>query len=364
MIMQLDKTLTVASSPHIKTEDGTRSIMLDVIIALCFPLVMAIYFFGWRSLTLTLISVCSCIAFEWLYRYFTKKSVTIGDLSAVVTGMLLAMNLPASTPMWIPVIGAFFAIVIVKQLYGGLGKNFMNPALAARAFLFSWPGLISLWTKPLSGSLPLFGNVTRADIPDMVATATPLAKMKQGILPSVASGEMGSDAIYSLRDTFLGNVPGCLGEVSAIVLIAAFVYLLVRKVITAHVPLSYIGTVAVITFLFPRGGASGLEWMLFNLFTGGLMLGAIFMATDYATSPVSKSGKIIFGIGCGLITVLIRYFGSYAEGVSYSILIMNTCVWFIDKHCMPRRFGTERFAKLSGMLAKFKNKSAKAGESK
>ncbi len=351
--MQLDKQLKVTSSPHIKTEDGTRSIMLDVIIALCFPLVMAIYFFGWRSLTLTLISVCSCIAFEWLYRYFLKKPSTVTDLSAVVTGILLAMNLPVSTPMWIPVVGAFFAIVIVKQLYGGLGKNFMNPALAARAFLFSWPGLISLWTKPLSGSLPLFSNVTREDIPDMIATATPLAKMKLGVLPSVASNQMGADAVYSIRDTFIGNIPGCLGEVSAIVLLAALVYLLVRKVITIHVPLAYMGTVAVITFLFPRGGASGLDWMLFNLFSGGLMLGAVFMATDYATSPVSKKGKVIFGIGCGLLTVLIRYFGSYAEGVSYSILIMNTCVWFIDKYTMPRRFGVKRFEKF-----------AKAGENK
>lgn len=354
--MQLDKKITVTSSPHIKTEDGTRSIMLDVIIALCFPLIMAIYFFGWRSLTLTLVSVCSCIAFEWLYRYFMKKPSTVGDLSAVVTGMLLAMNLPAAAPMWIPVVGAFFAIVIVKQLYGGLGKNFMNPALAARAFLFSWPALISLWTKPLSGALPLFGKVTRESLnPDMIASATPLAKMKLGILPSAASESFGADAIYSLRDVFIGNIPGCLGEVSAIVLLAALVYLLVRKVITIHVPLAYVGTVAVITFLFPKGGASGLEWMLFNIFSGGLMLGAVFMATDYATSPVSKSGKIIFGIGCGLLTVLIRYFGSYAEGVSYSILIMNTCVWFIDKHCMPRRFGVKR---------QWFKKFAKAGEKK
>ena len=339
--MQLNKKLTVSSSPNIRTEDGTRSIMLDVVIALCFPLVMAIYFFGWRSLTLTLISVASCIAFEWLYRYLLKKPSTVHDLSAVVTGMLIAMNLPASAPMWIPVIGSFFAIVIVKQLYGGLGKNFMNPALAARAFLFSWPGLISLWTKPLSGQMPLFSNVTRESIPDMVASATPLAKMKFGILPSVASGEIGSDAVYSIRDAFIGNVPGCLGEVSAIVILAAFVYLLVRKVITAHIPLAYILTVGVITFIFPRGGATGVEWMAYNLFSGGLMLGAVFMATDYATSPVTKTGKVVFGIGCGLLTVLIRYFGSYAEGVSYSNLIMNTCVWFIDKYTMPRRYGGE-----------------------
>ena len=333
----------VASSPHIKTEDGTRSIMLDVIIALCFPLIMAIYFFGWRSLTLTLVSVCSCIAFEWIYRYFMKKSSTIGDLSAVVTGMLLAMNLPVSTPLWIPVVGAGFAIVIVKQLFGGLGKNFMNPALAARAFLFSWPALISLWTKPLSGALPLFSNVTRETIsPDMIASATPLAKMKMGILPSVVSPDISGDVAITLRDVFIGNIGGCIGEVSAIVLLAALVYLLVRKVITIHIPLAYIGTVAVLTFLFPLGGNDRLIWMLYSICSGGLMLGAVFMATDYATSPVSKKGKVIFGIGCGLITVLIRYFGSYPEGVSYSILIMNACVWFIDKHSIPRRFGVKR----------------------
>lgn len=336
--MQLENLLRVAPSPHLKTEDGTRSIMLDVIIALCFPLVMAVYFFGWRAFTMTLVSVCSCIAFEWLYRRFTKKSSTIGDLSAVVTGMLLAFNLPVSTPMWILVIGSFFAIVIVKQLYGGLGKNFMNPALAARAFLISWPALITGWVKPMvARDLPLFGSVTLS--PDVLVTATPLAKMKTGILPSV--GEFS----VTLRDAFIGNTAGCIGEVSAVVILAAAVYLIVRKVIRPHVPLAYIGTVAILTYLFPQGGADGLTWMFFNLFSGGLMLGAVFMATDYATSPVTPMGKIIFGIGCGAITVLIRYFGSYAEGVSYSILIMNTTVWLLDKTFRPRRFGVKRFVK-------------------
>jgi len=336
--MELNKLLRVAPSPHLKTEDGTRSIMLDVIIALCFPLVMAVYFFGWRAFTMTLVSVCSCIAFEWLYRRFTKKSSTIGDLSAVVTGMLLAFNLPVTTPMWILVIGSFFAIVIVKQLYGGLGKNFMNPALAARAFLISWPALITVWVKPLAAkSLPLFGNVVPS--PDVIVTATPLAKLKAGILP--AAGEFS----VTLRDAFIGNCAGCIGEVSAVVILAAAIYLIVRKVIRPHVPVAYIGTVAVLTFLFPMHGIDNLTWMAYNLFSGGLMLGAVFMATDYATSPVTPMGKIIFGIGCGAITVLIRYFGSYAEGVSYSILIMNTMVWLLDKSFRPRRFGVKRFAK-------------------
>lgn len=334
--MQLNEKLRVAPSPHLRTEDGTRSIMFDVIIALCFPLVMAIYFFGWRSLTMTLVSVCSCIAFEYLYRRILKKSVTIGDLSAVVTGMLIAFNLPVTTPMWILVVASFFAIVIVKQLYGGLGKNFMNPALAARAFLVSWPALTTLWVKPLAASgISLFGNITRETLsPDVIVSATPLATMKLGQLPAA-----------SLRDVFIGNTAGCIGEVSAIVILAAAVYLLVRKVIRPYVPVAYLGTVALLTFLFPLGGNSGLTWMLYNLFSGGLMLGAVFMATDYATSPVTVRGKIIFGIGCGLITVLIRYFGSYAEGVSYSILIMNTMVWLLDKAGRPRRFGVKRFAK-------------------
>lgn len=346
--MELNGKLMVSSSPHIKTEDGTRSIMLDVIIALIFPLIMAIYFFGWRSLTLTLTSVAASIAFEWLYRRALKKPSTIHDLSAVVTGMLIAFNLPVSAPLWIPVVGAFFAIVIVKQLYGGIGKNFMNPALAARAFLLSWPGLISFWTRPLVNSgITLFGNVTRETVAvDAIASATPLAVMKAGHLPSVANEVSG--VTYTLQDTFFGNVPGCIGEVSALVLIAALIYLLIRKVITIHIPLAYIGTVAVLTFLFPLGGNDPLQWMLFSISSGGLMLGAVFMATDYTTSPVTAKGRVIYGIGCGLITVLIRYFGSYSEGVSYSILIMNLLVWTIDKYVKPRRFGVKKEAKKAG----------------
>ncbi len=346
----MDKNLIVSSSPHIKTEDGTRSIMLDVIIALIFPLIMAIYFFGWRSLTLTLTSVAASIAFEWLYRRLLKKPSTIHDLSAVVTGMLLAFNLPVSAPLWIPVVGAFFAIVIVKQLYGGIGKNFMNPALAARAFLLSWPALISFWTRPLvNAGITLFGNVTRETVAvDAIASATPLAKMKMGILPSVISPSIENDVAYTLQDTFFGNVPGCIGEVSALVLLAALAYLLIRKVITYHIPVAYIGTVAVLTFIFPLGGNDPLTWMLYSISSGGLMLGAVFMATDYTTSPVTSLGRVIYGIGCGLLTVLIRYFGSYSEGVSYSILIMNLLVWTIDKYVKPSRFGVKKAAKKAG----------------
>ncbi len=346
--MELSNQLHVSSSPHIRCEDGTRSIMLDVVIALLFPLIMAIYFFGWRSLTLTATAVASSIAFEWLYRYLLKKPSSVHDLSAVVTGMLIAFNLPVSAPLWIPVVGSFFAIVIVKQLYGGLGKNFVNPALAARAFLMlCWTGHTSLWVKPLINSgISLFGNVTADNMAvDAIASATPLAKMAAGSLPSTILPSIEGDISYTLRDTFIGNVPGCIGEVSAIVLLAALVYLLIRKVITIHIPLAYVGTVALITFIFPLGGCNNLQWMLYSISSGGLMLGAVFMATDYVTSPVSATGRVIYGIGCGLLTVLIRYFGSYSEGVSCAILIMNLCVWSIDKYIKPRRFGVKRFVK-------------------
>lgn len=338
--MELNKGLIVSSSPHIKTEDGTRSIMLDVIIALIFPLIMAIYLFGFRSLTLTLTSVAASIAFEWLYRRLLKKPSTIHDLSAVVTGMLLAFNLPVSAPLWLPVVGAFFAIVIVKQLYGGIGKNFMNPALAARAFLLSWPALITFFTRPLENTgLPLFTAVTRETVAvNAIASATPLAIMKEGTLPT---------ATYALSDMFWGNIPGCIGEVSTLVLVASMIYLLVRKVITWHIPVAYVGTVALLTFIFPQGN-DPLMWMLYSISGGGLMLGAVFMATDYTTSPVTSWGRIIYGVGCGLLTFLIRYFGSFAEGVSYSILIMNLLVWTIDKYVKPPRFGVKRFAKKAG----------------
>ncbi len=331
--MSIEKRLTVSSSPHIKIEDDTRSIMLDVLIALFFPLVLAVYFFSWRALILTVVSVVCCIGFEILYQKLMKKPVTASDLSAAVTGVLLAFNLPVTAPYWLPVIGSFFAIVIVKQLYGGIGKNFMNPALAARAFLFSWPVIMTTWVKPLaSAAAPLFGSTA-----DVATGATPLSFLKflkPGPLPDA-----------SLFDAFLGKVGGCLGETSALMLLLGGIYLVVRKVITPRIPLCYLGTVALLTFIFPRGDAARLDWMLYQLLSGGLMLGAIFMATDYSTSPVTKRGQVIFGIGCGVLTVFMRYFGSLPEGVSYAILIMNVCTWMIDKNSRPSRFGVRRFGK-------------------
>jgi len=321
--MPMDKQLVVSSSPHGGIAEDTRALMLDVIIALTPALILAVFFFGFRALTLTLVSVASCIAFEFLYRKFMKKSISVGDLSAVVTGILLAFNVPASAPYWMIVIGAGFAIIIVKQLYGGIGKNFMNPALAARVFLLSWPALMTTWPKVFE-SIPLTGSVA-----DVVTAATPLASIKAGALPD-----------YTIMELMLGQHGGSLGETSALVLLLGGLYLVLRKVISPRIPLCFIGTVAVLTFIFPRGGVSNLDWMICNVFSGGLILGAVFMATDYATSPVTKRGQIVFGIGCGLITVFIRYFGAYPEGVSFSILVMNACVWFFDRVFRPRRYGT------------------------
>jgi len=211
----------------------------------------------------------------------------------------------------------------VKMLFGGIGKNFVNPALAGRAFMFSWPVLMTGWTKVG------YENAVSVFAPDAVSCATPLYEMSQGQLPS-------------LRDLFFGSVPGCIGETSVLLLLIGFGYLLIRKVITARIPLSYILTVAVITFLFPRGGQNSSTWMLSQIFSGGLMLGAIFMATDYVTSPLTHKGQIIYGIGCGVITVMIRYFGSYPEGVSYAILVMNTCVVLLDRLGRPTKFGAPK----------------------
>ena len=325
--MAENRKLTVSSSPHIRSAQDTRSIMLDVIIALSPALLVAVYVFGLRALVLTCVSVAASVFFEWAYRKLMKKPSSIGDLSAVITGMLIAYCLPANTPYWIPVIAAFFAIVIVKQLYGGIGKNFLNPALAGRAFVVaSWPALLALSPAPLGyDSIFNFGS-------DAVTAATPMASLHAGSLPDVG-----------ILDMFLGKIGGSLGEVSSFALLVGGAYLVIRKIICCRIPVSYILTVAVLTFIFPKGN-NNLQWMLYNLLGGGLMLGAIFMATDYSTSPVTPKGQIIFGIGCGLLTVFIRYFGSYVEGVSYAILIMNVCVWLIDKYTLPRRFGVDKKA--------------------
>ncbi len=342
--MKIDnKKLLMSSSPHIRAEENTRGIMTDVIIALLFPLIMATYFFGWRALLLTVISVASSVIFEWGYNKVTKKENTTGDLSAAVTGFLIALCIPVSAPLFAPVVGAFFAIVIVKNMYGGLGKNILNPALSARALLYSWPALMSVWIKPNLGdkAISIFANVSRSALaPEVVAAYTPLGKMKLGFLPEVLLG--GNDAVSSLADVAIGNVAGALGEVSAVVIIAAAIYLLVRRVITYHIPVSFVATVAVLTFIFPLGKNPGYLWSLYSVLSGGLLFAAVFMATDYTTSPITPLGKIYYGIGCGILTVFIRYFGAYEEGVVFAILIMNCLTGVIDKLTIPSRFGSSR----------------------
>ena len=317
--------LTISSSPHAHSPVTTQTIMRDVLIALLPALIGSVYFFGFRALMVTLVSAAACVFFEWGYRKMMKLDSTVWDLSAVVTGVLLAFVCPVTIPYWTIIIGDLFAIVLVKQLFGGIGKNFVNPALAGRAFMFSWPVLMSTWVKV--GFHNAAGLLSTADI---VTEATPLAAMHQGALSTA-----------STADLFLGNVGGCLGETSALLLLIGFGYLLIRKVITARIPLAYIATVAVLAFLFPLGN-DRVAWMAAQVFGGGLMLGAIFMATDYVTSPVTKLGQIIFGIGCGVITIAIRYFGGYSEGVSYAILVMNCCVVLLDKVGRPVKFGAPK----------------------
>ena len=316
--------LIASSSPHIRSNENTRSIMLDVIIAMLPALFWAIYNFGFKALLSVVVSVVACLFWEWLYRKLMHKPQSIADLSCVVTGMLLAFVCPPELPWWALVIGAFFSIVVVKQLYGGIGCNFLNPALAGRAILLaSYATAMTTWTLPSS------------KLDTVVSTATPLTIMKEGTVEKFTE----LTANYSVADMFIGRVGGSLGEVSALALLLGGAWLLIRKVISWHTPVAFIGTVAVITLISAPAGIDNVQYMLYNVFGGGLMLGAIFMATDYATSPVTKPGQLIFGIGCGLITCFIRRFGSYPEGVCYSILIMNCTTWLLDKYIRPTIYG-------------------------
>ena len=324
--------LTISSSPHIHSPITTQTIMRDVLIALLPAALGGVYFFGLRALLVMLISVAGCVFFEWLCSRMMKFTCKVNDLSAIVTGVLIAFVCPVTIPYWCILIADFFAIVIVKQLFGGIGRNLVNPALAARAFLFSWPALMTAWVKPgFENSVALLAeNVNQTHLDGMTA-ATPLASMSEGLLPQTG-----------LSNMVLGNIGGCIGETSVVLLLIGFVYLLLRRVVTLRIPVSFIGTVALLTFLFPLGGNERLTWMAYQLCSGGLMLGACFMATDYVTSPVTKLGQIIFGIGCGLLTVVIRYFGGYPEGVSYAILVMNCCVVLLDRVGRPKKFGTAK----------------------
>ena len=320
--------LTVSSSPHVHTPVTTQTIMRDVLIALAPAMVGGVVFFGFRALLVTLVSAAACVFFEWAYCRVAKTNCKIYDLSAVVTGVLLAFVCPVTIPYWCIIIGDFFAIVVVKQLFGGLGRNIVNPALAARAFMFSWPSLMTNWVKPgFQNAAGIFSTT------DAVTGATPLAAMSLGQLPEATVGEM-----------LMGRIGGCIGETSAALLLLGLVYLLIRKVISIRIPAVFIGTVAVLTLIFPLGN-DNVTWMASQIFAGGLFLGAIFMATDYVTSPITKLGQVIFAFGCGAITVVIRYFGGYPEGVSYAILIMNLCVVLLDRVGRPKKFGAPKKVK-------------------
>lgn len=296
--------LLVSPAPHVRHKADTRSIMLDVIIAMLPALVASIIIFGYRALIVVSVCVISCVLFEYLFQKLCKRDVTVGDLSAVVTGMLLAFNLPVSIPLWQAVFGSLVAIVAVKQLFGGIGRNFANPAITARIVM-----LISF-----AGSMTNFSTVA-----DTSSSATPLT-------------QIGTDAMPSLLDLFLGNHAGSLGETCALALLIGFVYLLVRRVISWHTTVVFVGTVAIFTWIL---GYNPIEQIL----SGGLLLGAIFMATDYSTTPSTKWGKVVFGLGCGIITVLIRAFGGYPEGVSFAILFMNILTPYISAWTRRKPFG-------------------------
>ena len=308
--------LTASSSPHIRGNFRTNRIMLDVVLALMPALVMGIARFGPRAIAVTLISVATAVASEWLYAKLTKTRNTVVDGSAMVTGVLLAMTLPHTVPFWQVVVGSMFAIVFVKALCGGLGQNIFNPALAGRALM--------MLIYPL--------GLTRYVGLDGVSAATPLHHMVMPALPE-----------ETLFQMFVGNCPGSLGECSAAALLLGGAYLVYRKVISVRTPAAYLGTVAVLTLVFSKTG-DPISWMLYSLFSGGVMLGAIFMATDYATSPATPLGQIVFGIGCGVLTVLFRYYGLFPEGVTYAILTMNAFVWVIDRYTPIPRFGEKKGA--------------------
>lgn len=317
----MDK-LVISSSPHIKSKTTTTMIMLDVIIALIPALIASVFIFGIRALLVTAVCVAASVLSELLFEKLCKRPVTVGDLSAVVTGMLLAYNLPVSIPLWQAVIGSVVAIVVVKQLFGGIGMNFANPAITARiVMLVSFSGTMSNWTAPTANILSL--NT------DLTASATPLSWLTE---PS-------SVASFTLSDVFLGRIGGCIGETCTLALIAGGIYLVAKKVITIHIPAVFVATVFVMSLLCTPDGIGSFDYALLQILSGGLFLGAIFMATDYTTSPATGWGKVVFAAGCGIITFAIRRWGTLPEGISYAILFMNILAPYINKLTATRPFG-------------------------
>jgi len=325
---QENDLLTVSASPHMRAPYSTRRAMRLVIFALGPVFAAGVFFFGYKALLVTLVSVVSCVAWEALSQRVMNRSVTVSDGSAVITGLLLAFNLPPGVPLWIPVAGAFFAIVVVKQLFGGLGSNFVNPALAGRVFLMaSWPGLMT--TRWLA---PAYGTVSGLDA---VTAATPLTLMKNAAQygdPSHIIQQLNSWS--TLRHLFFGSVGGCIGETSALVLLIIGLFLVMIRLTDFRIVTGYLAAFIVLVLVLP---VRGNLW--FQLFSGGLLLGVFFMATDWVTTPVTRTGRWVFGIGCGIFTVLIRLWGSYPEGVSYAILLMNICTPLINQLTRERTFG-------------------------
>lgn len=306
-------SLRLSTGPHILHKDTIQSLMLNVIIALLPTTAAGVYFFGYKAALMIVISVLTAVVCEFIWQKLMKQPVRIGDLSAVVTGLILGLNLPANAPLWLPVIGAALAIILVKQLFGGIGHNFMNPAMFARAALLaSWPVYMTKYMLPQRA---LFGSAAPLGA-DTVAAATPLISAKQ----------------WTTMDMLLGNIPGSIGEVSKIAILLGFAYLLYKQVITWHVPVFFVGSVAIISFLL---GADPLQSVL----TGGVLFGAVFMATDYVTNPMSRVGQCLFGFMCGLIVVIIRKYGGYPEGVTYAILFMNCITPLIDRYTKRKIYG-------------------------
>lgn len=318
------KKLLVSASPHIHSPETTTGVMGDVLISLLPALVMAVVWFGSRALVLTAVCIGAAVLAEWLSRRVMKRTNTLGDLSAVVTGLILALNLPASLPLWMAAIGSVVAIAVVKQMFGGIGQNFVNPAMTARIILMvSFPTAMARWTAPLVSAWSA----------DAVTTATPMAS-----LAASSGGNLSAD-LPSLWQMLIGYHGGSMGEVCSLALLVGGVYLILRRVISPIIPAAYIGTVAVWMLL---AGHGDLRFVAYELLGGGLLLGAFFMATDYATSPITAKGKWIFGIGCGIITSVIRLYGSLPEGVSFSIILMNILVPHIERLTLPRAFGAEK----------------------
>lgn len=322
----MDNKLIVSSSPHVRSSEDTSYIMKQVIIALLPAALAGVYFFRLSAINVIFWCILGSVGFEWLYQKISKKESTIGDFSAVVTGLLLAFNVPASLPWWMCLAGSAFAIIVVKMVFGGIGNNFVNPALAARAFLLaSFPVAMTSWTQTGVNWVNQ-GNI------DVVTTATPLSFLK--------AGPQGIEVINgngtSLFDMFIGNIGGCIGETSAILLILGGVYLMYKGIINYVIPVFYIGTVSILMFLL---GGFNFEFVIYQMAAGGLMLGAFFMLTDYTTSPMTKKGQIIYAVVAGVITTVIRLYGGYPEGVSYSILFVNVMTPLIDKYTKTKVFG-------------------------